>query len=41
MSDPTYIDGDVTGERFERNWITEWLNKHDSHPTNYAQIFVQ
>lgn len=38
MSDPTYIPGDVTGQRFERSWITTWLNEKGSHPTTRVKF---
>lgn len=33
MSDPVYLQGDETGQRFERAWITTWLRDKGTHPT--------
>ena len=33
MSDPVYLQGDETGQRFERSWIAKWLREHSSHPS--------
>ena len=38
MSDPAYIQGDVTGQRFERSWIIAWLNEKGSHPTTRVKF---
>ncbi len=36
MTDPVYILDDLTGARFERDWITKWLAEHGTHPTTRA-----
>lgn len=33
MSDPVYLQGDETGQRFERSWITKWLSDKSTHPS--------
>lgn len=33
MTDPVYLPGDTTQQRFERSWITAWLNQKGTHPT--------
>ena len=37
MTDPVYLLNDPTGTRFEREWITRWLNEHGSHPTTRGE----
>jgi hypothetical protein len=32
MSDPVYLIGDETGQRYERSWITKWLTDKGTHP---------
>ncbi len=39
MSDPVYFPGDPTEKRFERSWITKWLNENRGiHPFTRAVV---
>lgn len=33
MTDPVYLPSDTTQQRFERSWITAWLDEKGTHPS--------
>jgi hypothetical protein len=41
MTDPVYIKGDTTGQRFELKWIKKWLTEKETHPSTRVSFKIE